>query len=135
MITTAAAAANMNNSQLALTGQAQVANEGEKIYKQWCVSRCGAHTHRRAALTRVFSLPWRARQVRYSRHRQVLPLRCARCFPCVLVLTAPSPSVTDRDSRLTGADAVKFFQRSGLPRETLSRGALCSPCAGIGTCL
>lgn len=28
---------------------------------------------------------------------------------------------TDQDGRLTGADAVKFFQRSGLTREQLSR--------------
>jgi len=28
---------------------------------------------------------------------------------------------TDQDGRLTGADAVKFFQRSGLAREQLSR--------------
>ena len=27
----------------------------------------------------------------------------------------------DHDGRITGADAVRFFQRSGLPRETLSR--------------
>jgi hypothetical protein len=55
MITTAAAAANMNNSQLALTGQAQVANEGEKIYKQWCVMPWCTHTPASSADSRLFT--------------------------------------------------------------------------------
>lgn len=28
---------------------------------------------------------------------------------------------TDHDGRLTGADAVKFFERSGLPRDQLAK--------------
>jgi EH domain-containing protein 1 len=28
---------------------------------------------------------------------------------------------SDQDGRLTGADAVAFFQRSGLPRDVLAR--------------
>ncbi len=34
----------------------------------------------------------------------------------------PSISLnTDHDGRLTGADAVKFFERSGLPRDQLAK--------------
>lgn len=31
------------------------------------------------------------------------------------------PRATDRDGRLVGADAVGFFERSGLPRELLAK--------------
>lgn len=115
----------MDNRQLALTGQQQVANEGERIYKQWfqiadtgerVLSR--AHCRRtRSPLRRAFllvrSLPRRATDT---------ALRSTLC------------GCADRDGRITGPDAVRFFQRSGLPRETLSRG----PCPPLrswrGTC-
>ena len=32
-----------------------------------------------------------------------------------------APCRADKDGRLTGPDAVKFFERSGLPREALAK--------------
>lgn len=41
--------------------------------------------------------------------------------PWARVPTAPALAPADADSRVTGPDAVKFFERSGLPREVLAK--------------
>jgi hypothetical protein len=58
------------------------------------------------------------RRARYISQRSVqassgLTHSSCCCLCCSLV--------TDRDGRLTGPDAVRFFERSGLPRELLAK--------------
>jgi hypothetical protein len=78
----------------------------EKVYKNWfTIADSGARRLRRCA----------RRAPRAARKR---PTRTDRA---ALTLLRRRARRADHDGRITGADAVRFFQRSGLPRETLSR--------------
>ena len=79
----------------------------EKVYKSWFTIADSGAPQLRSMFGRAVCAARRAARTELTRLAWTLLRR-----------RAPR---ADHDGRITGADAVRFFQRSGLPRETLSR--------------